>query len=436
MTNVDVIPTEVGILLSLMQNTKQIFQKGISNIIIILIVILILAAIGFLAWYFIFGQDNNDDNGSKSSDVPIKERFENKIIYTSNQDADVDKLKQHCREEGGEFNECGSVCAPDAAACAQVCAYTCELDSDKSQIDTSDWKTFESEEYGFSLKYPSDWNMEAAPNNEIAPKFNFYIKPSGVPVDAPFNHHANISNVSVFPEGIPTEGLLGESQPLIPGYKVNFKNTSKTYVLEDGTFFASYIQLQSTPDSWNESGFVWNRLRVENLEEKCLREGEVVTDDQCQVLGGDDRIVRSGSVNEKLWRVQQAVINSIEFTEDEGGSPAASVELESPREGEVISSPLTVEGQAPGSWFFEGEFSVVLTDWDGEIIAEASARTQEDWMTENMVPFEATLEFEKPYDDSGEVQDFMKNGNLILQKANPSGLPENDAAKEIRIRFE
>ena len=54
-------------------------------------------------------------------------------------------------------------------------------------------------------------------------------------------------------------------------------------------------------------------------------------------------------------------------------------------------------------------------------------------MTEDFVPFSATLEFTSPYPGKG--QDFMKRGSLILKKDNPSGLPENDDALEIPIQF-
>jgi hypothetical protein len=108
--------------------------------------------------------------------------------------------------------------------------------------------------------------------------------------------------------------------------------------------------------------------------------------------------------------------------------------LENPQPDQKVSSPLTVTGQAPGTWFFEAEFSVVLTDWDGKIIAEAQAQAQESWMTEELVDFEAQIEFEKPFTEGD--PDYMKRGSLILQKANPSGLPENDAAKETTVFFE
>jgi len=95
--------------------------------------------------------------------------------------------------------------------------------------------------------------------------------------------------------------------------------------------------------------------------------------------------------------------------------------------GNIIKSPLTITGEARGYWYFEASFPVVLVDWDGKIIAEGIATAQDEWMTEDFVPFEATLEFTKP--------SYGENGALILQKDNPSDLPELDDALEIPIKF-
>lgn len=108
------------------------------------------------------------------------------------------------------------------------------------------------------------------------------------------------------------------------------------------------------------------------------------------------------------------------------------VRLTSPLPGAVVTSPLTITGEAAG-WYFEGSFPVSLVNWDGLIIAEGVATAQGDWMTSEFVPFVATVTFTSPY-ASGDP-DFMKRGTLILQKDNPSGLPENDEAKEIPVSF-
>ena len=118
--------------------------------------------------------------------------------------------------------------------------------------------------------------------------------------------------------------------------------------------------------------------------------------------------------------------------------PAPAVEtdrirVEAPRPGDVVESPLVVRGEARGSWYFEADFPVVLVDWDGLIIADGIARARDDWMTEDFVPFRAELSFNSPYEEGD--PDYMQRGTLILQRANPSGLPENDAAVEVPLRF-
>ncbi len=109
-------------------------------------------------------------------------------------------------------------------------------------------------------------------------------------------------------------------------------------------------------------------------------------------------------------------------------TPHPDIRLETPQHGETVSSPLIVRGEARGTWFFEASFPVVLTNWDGEIIAEGLASTTEEWMTEDFVPFEAELEFETP--------ELYKRGHLILQKDNPSDMRELDDAYEIIVLFE
>lgn len=113
------------------------------------------------------------------------------------------------------------------------------------------------------------------------------------------------------------------------------------------------------------------------------------------------------------------------------------IKLTNPLPGDVISSPLHVTGEARGNWYFEATFPVVLTNWDGLIIAEwyATARIDPEdeagWMTTEFVPFESTLKFEVPE----KIEGVNHWGSLILRKDNPSGLPEHDDAFEIQVRF-
>lgn len=111
--------------------------------------------------------------------------------------------------------------------------------------------------------------------------------------------------------------------------------------------------------------------------------------------------------------------------------------VDAPQPNASVSSPLTITGKARGYWFFEASFPIVVTDWDGKIIGQGHAETGIDpstglrasWMTEDFVPFTATIEFAVPTDTA------YRRGTLILQKDNPSGLPQNDDALEIPVLF-
>jgi hypothetical protein len=102
--------------------------------------------------------------------------------------------------------------------------------------------------------------------------------------------------------------------------------------------------------------------------------------------------------------------------------------VDSPTPGAVVTSPLAVRGKARGTWFFEGDFPLLLKDAGGKVIAEKYATAKGEWMTQDFVPFEGTLEFKKPssYD----------RGTLIFKKDNPTGRPEHDDALEITVFFE
>ena len=102
------------------------------------------------------------------------------------------------------------------------------------------------------------------------------------------------------------------------------------------------------------------------------------------------------------------------------------IRVDSPRPGETVSSPLTITGAARGFWYFEASFPVEIRDEAGNILVQAPVQAQGEWMTEEFVPFAATLDFTLPSSGAGE---------LILRKDNPSSLPANDDELVIPIVF-
>jgi len=98
-----------------------------------------------------------------------------------------------------------------------------------------------------------------------------------------------------------------------------------------------------------------------------------------------------------------------------------------PKRNAKIKSPLKIEGQARGFWFFEAQFPVEIYDANNNFLGRAILVAKDDWMTENFVPFQGELNF---------VQPATSLGTLKFLSDNPSGLPENQKIFEVPIQFE
>ena len=116
------------------------------------------------------------------------------------------------------------------------------------------------------------------------------------------------------------------------------------------------------------------------------------------------------------------------YTEDIGNEleKLDLIRINTPRPNMLIESPLKIEGGARGYWFFEGDFPVKLLDGNGQELVIGIARALSEWMVEDFVSFEAEIDFARPA---------TPKGDLILQKDNPSGLPENDDFLRVPVRF-
>lgn len=126
---------------------------------------------------------------------------------------------------------------------------------------------------------------------------------------------------------------------------------------------------------------------------------------------------------QRIWR-------TLRFTDPATEGEQTLIEVSRPEAGETVGNPIELTGEARGNWFFEASAPVVVTDWDGRIIGESFITAEGEWMTEEFVPFSGTVEYELPADS------YSATGTVIFQKANPSGLPEHDAAREVRVILE
>jgi hypothetical protein len=297
------------------------------------------------------------------------------------------------------------------------------------QVDISDWSTYRNEEYGFSLRYPGNWEVFEGDDDPVAVRFNIYdpITGEGLP---PYDHHSqDVAHVSVFPQGVPTEGISGDSTSSNVSFGVEVRN-DHDYLLADGSRFATQANFPSRPSSWNDSGFIFANTPVENLEVECLREGEKIPENECNPLMGDG-LIRYGEIDEEMRTIQKAILESFDFIEIKDGGEENKdkedlVRVSAPQDNAIISSPVTISGEAQGSWYFEATFPIRIEDANGNILASHYVTAQDEWMTEDFVEFEGEVSFDTPATDTG---------FLVLERANPSGLPENDDEVRIRVRF-
>jgi len=123
--------------------------------------------------------------------------------------------------------------------------------------------------------------------------------------------------------------------------------------------------------------------------------------------------------------------NQLPSSEDESitynNASADLIKVELPFPGAVTGKSFSVIGEARGTWFFEASFPIQLFDKDGELLATAIAQAQEDWMTEDFVPFKADIIAPESY---------IGEATLVLKKDNPSGLPNKDASMSFKITVE
>ena len=215
-------------------------------------------------------------------------------------------------------------------------------------------------------------------------------------------------------------------------------------------FFEFVPPATSTPtpiaNPWRETAFS-GALRFSNLNQRyylITSTSEAINlevpknVDLSSLIG--TRIFATGRFNEKTQtlvvaeaidleilpaEVEPVPVVSPEPTE-EPGPEAEQIRVTRPLANQEVTSPFLIEGEALGTWYFEGDFPIRLLDGQGNIIGTTIGQAQGEWMTEEFVPFKASLEFSQPT---------TAQGILVLEKDNPSGLSENAEQLEIFVTF-
>ncbi len=279
------------------------------------------------------------------------------------------------------------------------------------------WLTYKNEEYDFSMQLPAGWIVATGTLKTGDPAITFYkarIKNGTTTVYGP---NDDATHVSVYPLGVAGEGLSGKtkhSKVIIATPQAS----AKDYILKSGKAWATKGEFDIHPDSWNDSGFIFARTLVEEEEVKYMRGDEEIEQYEFDPFAGD-YVERSGFVNSQIRSTEEEILKSFSFTKKNKDKVTAVddlIKLESPKKGDVISSPVMVKGEARGFWYSEGDFPVRLETNDGDTIAESYATALDDWMTKDYVPFELSIAFDAPTATSGRL--VLMNGDLSDMQEN------------------
>ncbi|MFH1030692.1 MAG: GerMN domain-containing protein [bacterium] len=140
--------------------------------------------------------------------------------------------------------------------------------------------------------------------------------------------------------------------------------------------------------------------------------------------------VKHGEPSEDgCWDQEEEGLDGKQIEDSETGRESDKsnlIRVEIPKPDDIIFSPLTVKGEARGNWFFEGSFPVKLYNENNNLLSVSIAQAKGEWMTENLVPFEAEIVFDNPG---------QGKGTLVFEKDNPSDMPELDDELRIPVFF-
>ncbi len=268
------------------------------------------------------------------------------------------------------------------------------------------WSTYVSNTYDFSVEYPIGWVVATGTLSTGDPVVSLY-KATGTSTDMVFGQQDVASHVSVYPLGIATEGIQGVMSPSTVIVEVP-QASAKDYVLfETKRPWATKATFEQHPASWNDSGFVFARVAIEEEELLYMRGEEEIAQYEFDPFTGD-RVERIGFIDTAEREVQEEILRSFRFTGEEvetlNENDSVHISIEAPKPDVIVTSPLSVQGTISGKWHFEDEYVVRVETIEGDVVTEVPITLEESQGDEEVSPFEVSLVFEVPtYATSGVV---------------------------------
>lgn len=336
--------------------------------------------------------------------------------------------------------------------------YACELENSESDSDltvqtvldsqtlrapeqvvhqTYEWKKYENNHYRFSIEYPEEWRVIESTRNPEIPVINVYSKEfdNGFKLPLMIHEEPKISHISFFPKGLGVDGPRGafinlkEAETNLPIPFQLDSAVSKAYQLNDGSIWGYYLKPERVPKkNWTDDGFIFIQLQVVNYQVKCFdASGKEKPVNRCHTLGGDDRMIRYGKLDQGDQQLINHMLSTLHFVDSSKPRQPLSqlIRIENISENDTINSPVVIKGRARGPWFFEGQFPVELKDSNHKTITKNIAKAKSKWMTSEWVDFEASLDFN--------MSQNSKKGYIVLRRSNASGKAELDRSYTLPV---
>lgn len=200
------------------------------------------------------------------------------------------------------------------------------------------------------------------------------------------------------------------------GSKLNLKNSEETSGEECTDCFSFTFEFESSHGGYGD--------RSDKMVTQVITPHEMVVDvEQGEVVSA----VTDSKFDEMSGEMMSPKEGNNEDKEESMENEQTKIKLNNVSGGDTISRTATIEGEARGSWYSEGQFSVVVKDTSDKEIGSFVAKAQGEWMTEEFVPFKTELDLS---DYSGDA------AKLEFQKANPSGMEENAESHTIKVELE
>ena len=260
-------------------------------------------------------------------------------------------------------------------------------------------KEFTSAKWGLFFTYPEQYEVFEGQLPGKAYVINVYEKEAQQSPPLGIHEDASLAYITILPGGYGVDAPAGDRMTFLEwpknlplSFEIN-KQESIIYLLENGEPWAYSLRFHSSPGSWNEYGLIFIHLKINNFRTECFgKDGKEKPLKACDPLTGDE-IRHFGEPDEKSRKELREILSSIYFFEDNPFRESIDelIRVEQPQENEKIGSPVKLTGKAKGYWFFEGSAPFKVVDEEYRILGSGTLKAQEDWMTEDLVPFEAEV---------------------------------------------